>query len=143
MSPAKRPTALSDASYKRRHYFWDVPSGSVVEQVLDPLFWTNVTGKLAAGVLIEVHPEDLAWWALLIVRGVGSREASVAVLQYVNLSSKVSVAIAASPYEVRFINTARRFGVFLKAGGDLVRDEFQVREHAETYIANHMKAMAN
>lgn len=138
---AKRPLALLPAAQYVTPYLIYVPSGTVVEQVCEPTFWANVAKKMRPGDKVEVMPNDMAWWAMLIVRAAGGLEAVVQVLQFETLGH-AEVAARETPYEVRFVNAERKWGVFLRDGGDLVRDEFQVKEHAEKYMANHAKTMA-
>lgn len=138
---AKRPLALMAAEHYARSYMLWVPEGTVIEQVCEAAFWSNVTKKLTRGDKIEVMPNDMTWRAVLIVRAVGRLEAVVQVLQY-DVLGAAAEADAKSPYMVKFVNTDRKWGVFMRDGGALVRDEFQVREHAERYVVNHTKVMA-
>lgn len=138
---AKRPLALMAAEHYTRSYMLWVPEGTIVEQVCEPEFWANVTKKMTRGDKIEVMPNDMTWRAMLIVRAVGRLEAVVQVLQYDVLGAAGDVDND-SPYIVKFVNTDRKWGVFMRAGGALVRDEFQVREHADRYVVNHTKVMA-
>ena len=139
---AKRPlTIMPDTHYRQRHMVW-VPPGTVLEQVCDPAFWSNVTKRLNRADLIEVMPDDMAWRAVLIVRAVGRLEAVVQVVQFDPLGASDGAVPDRSLYEVRFINPDRKWGVFMRSTNELVRDEFQVREHAERYVVNHSKVMA-
>ncbi len=139
---AKRPLALRVAGHFTQTYELWVPEGTVVEQVCEPSFWSNVAKKLRRADKIEVMPNDMAWRALLIVRGQSNIEAIVQVLAYDELGPASDTAMAGAPYEVKFINPERKFGVFRRGTGELLRDEFQTREHAERYLLNHTKLIA-
>jgi hypothetical protein len=139
---AKRPLQLMPSEHYTRSYTQWVPTGTFVEQVCEPAFWSNVAKKLQRGDEIKVMPDDMAWRAVLLVRASGRLESVVQVIAYDVLGAAADISAADVPYEVRFINSDRKWGVFMRNGGELVRDEFQVREQAERYMKNHIKVMA-
>lgn len=142
LPPAKRPLNLLPSSHYNQTYTVWVPNGTVVEQVLEPAVWSNVAKKLIAADEVKVMPFDMTWRALLIVRARSNLEAVVQVLSYDTLGPAADLTLAGSPYEVKFVNADRKWGVFRVGGGDMLRDEFQTREDAERYARNHTKLIA-
>lgn len=138
----KRPLQLLAATHYTQTYAVWVPDGTVLKQVCEPAFWSNVAKRLRRGDKIEVMPNDMAWRALLIVRAAGNLEAVVQALDYDELGPAADLSLTGSPYDVRFVNADRKWGVFRRAGGDMLRDEFQTREDAERYARNHTKLIA-
>jgi len=77
---ALTPTRIKLAEFDRSTYAINPPAGSEFEEVLDPRYWAHLAGQLRVGDVLEVKPDDMSWWALLLVTQVGLVQANVAVL---------------------------------------------------------------
>jgi hypothetical protein len=76
----------AESAYVRR--VATVPSGTTMEQITDPDFWGNYTRtSINVRDIIEVMPDDGAWFAELLVRDKGNVQARVAVLRHIQLDA--------------------------------------------------------
>jgi hypothetical protein len=137
-----KPTKLQIAEHEVVCYYHCPEIDTGLSDVLKSDYWTHVTKSLRVGHRIEVLAADGSWWAMLIVRAVGSHDAVVQELQHVELGSQVEAKVTDSPYEVKWRGPARKFGVLRKEDGEIIRDEFQVKEHAVKWLKNHMRNLA-
>lgn len=120
-----------------------VPQESVsLKDMQKPEYWTHVTLQLRAGYRIEVFAPDGTWWAMLIVRAVGARDAVVGVLNHVKLGEEVDSIPADSPLEVKWKGPHKKFAVLRKADGEILRDELQTKEAAHQWAGNHLRSLA-
>lgn len=137
-----KPTKLDPAEFSVTVYAHTPEIGVDLETLLQPDYWTHVASKLRPGYRIEVLAGDGGWWAMLLVRAVGRHEAIVQCLQHVVLGDAQEVTASDMPYEVKWRGPARKFGIVRKADGEVIKDEFPVRELAAKWLNNHMLSMA-
>lgn len=137
-----KPTKLSLAEHSVVKYYHCADFGETIETVTEPTYWTHVAKSLRTGHHIEIIAADGSWWADLLVRAVGSHDAVVQALQFVELGEPVQAETSESPYEIKWRGPARKFGVIRKADKEVLRDEFDVREKAEKWLKNHMQSLA-
>lgn len=136
-----QPTILQASDYRVACFFHDPAVGETLEDTIAPDYWAHVASRLAAGNRIELLAADGTWWAMLIVRAAGRTDALVQVLQYVPLGAQEST-LDASAYEVKWRGPKRRWGVVRTKDGAVLQDDFAVREAADTWMADHLKALA-
>lgn len=137
-----QPTKLLTAEHSLVVYHHVPEIGATLEDVLKPTYWTHVTRFLRVGHRIEILSADGSWWAMLIVRAVGTHDAVVQDLQSVTLGPAADVTVSDAPYEVKWRGPARKFGVVRIEDSEVIKDEFPVREQAEQWLKNHMKSLA-
>jgi len=137
-----KPTSILAAEHAVVVYFHSPESGVGLDDILKPDYWTHVATRLRPGHRIEVLSDDGTYWAMLIVRAVGKHEAYVQALQHVALGQPAVAAGPESPFEVKWRGPARRFGVIRKTDKEIIKEDFQLREHAELWVKNHMNSMA-
>jgi len=137
-----KPTKLHPAEHAVIVYSHTPEVGVPLEELLKPDYWTHVCPQLRQGYRIEVLAGDGSWWAMLLVRAVGRHEAMVQALSHVVLGEVVEPVVQDIPYEVRWRGPAKKFGVVRKTDGEVMKDEFPVREHAAKWLNNHIQSMA-
>lgn len=138
-----KPTKLFPAEHVVVIYHHTPELGLSLKDILEPSYWVHVAPQLRVGHRIEIMAPDGDWWAMLIVRAVGRTEAVVQELQYVKLGEPTAkVKGEENPYKIVWRGPARKFGIVRKSDKEVVKDEFQVREHAEKWLKNHLKNMA-
>lgn len=137
-----KPTKLFPAEHSVVVYHHNPEFGVSLEDTLKPEYWAHVAKQLRVGHRIEMMASDGSWWAMLIVRAAGSHDAVLQALQHVPLGKAIDPVIEDSPYEVKWRGPSRKFGVVRKEDGEVIKDEFDVREAAAKWMANHMKSLA-
>ena len=133
-----------------RRNIWDViPEASTpFEDVLKPEFWAHVAANLRPWDRIEVRAEDGSYYAELLVQDCGRLWAKVAVLSKVTLSkdaAQVPDIVADVTYSVQWRGPHSKHAVMRERGSgekEVMRDQFETREAAEAWKADHMKALA-
>ena len=137
-----KPTKIFPAEHTVIVYHHSPEFGISLEDCLKPDYWTHVTKSLRVGHRIEILSADGSWWAMLIVRSVGRHDAVVQDLSYVELGEAVEAATEQSPYEIKWRGPAKKFGVVRKSDGEVIHDEFTVKEDAIRWMKNHLKSLA-
>lgn len=138
-----KPTKLHIAEHSVVVYFHAPEFGVSLDDMLKSDYWTHVAPQLRVGHRVEVLSADGSWWAMLIVRAVGRHEAVVQALQHVVLGDAEDIAAEDMPYKVMWRGPAKKFGVVRKSDGEVIRDEFPVKEQAMKWLKNHMQSMAD
>jgi hypothetical protein len=137
--------AFLGAEFARQTFSATPPAGTNIEEVLAPEFWVHVASKLSPRDIIEVVPEDSAYYAKLFVYDSAKLWAKVRKLEYVELHSAASEAAQPSSdvFEVKFTGPAAKWRAFNKTTGQLLtQDSFQTREEAELYVSKYSRDMA-
>jgi hypothetical protein len=134
------PGRMRPAEASWRTYGVLVESHVPSESILEPGFWCHVAAKLRPLDRLEVMDDAGTWLAVLLVRAVGRREASVALLW----SAELRPEIAPSAQGDEAIKP--RWGGFkhkwtVVQGDTMLRQGMGSREEAEIWIRSHLKAL--
>lgn len=79
------PNQLKEANYARTVFAAAPAAGTTKENITNNDYWTHVARKLTPGTILEVLPEDLAFFATLLVLWVGQNVVKVKLLSFVEL----------------------------------------------------------
>ena len=131
---------MDQAEFKRMVHRATPPSGTTLEDVCKPEFWTNVAGRLKHCDHIEVLPEDMAWHATLIVIGKGQLHANVAVLNHVSLGA-ISNEVAGADYVVEWAGPKHLHRVKRSIDGAVVKTGIPTKQEALAH-ARSLEAVA-
>lgn len=131
---------LKAAEYTRREWHAVVPASTTVEDLCTPAYWSHVAGQLRTGDEITVVSEDNSFYVKLFVRFAKRLEASVSLLQKVDLEPAVLTEDIIGEYEVKFRGQRSKWTIM--RGKDVLRDGFESEGQARAYLADHLKAMA-
>lgn len=137
-----KPTKLFPSEHSVVVYHHAPEFGVTIEDLQKPDYWTHVAPQLRQGHRIEVMAGDGSFWAMLLVRAAGRRDAVVGLLQHVKFGGEVEATVDDSPFEVVWRGPARKFSVVRKDDKEVIRDEFAVKEHAVKWMQNHLKSLA-
>lgn len=107
--------------------------------ILDPAYWAHVSAKMRPGDLLQVMPEDLSYFAELIVRDAGNLYAKVAVLHHV-VFNKAEEVKTPEGYEIRWRGPKCKFGVV--RGNDVLKDGFLDKGEAKTWLDDLLRKAA-
>jgi hypothetical protein len=111
--------------------------------LLDPAYWAHVTSKFTPWDHIEARANDGTWWAEYIVLSVDRAFARVALLRKVNLTTP-DVAMSQSEipkaYEVKHRGPHSKWSVIRLSDKQVLFENGALREDAEGWLKNHLKA---
>lgn len=145
VAPALRKIHASrfKAAEHVRNVWAVVPEAGVpFEDMLEPAYWSHVAAKLRGGDVIEVYPEDATYFARLMVRRTARLEAVVSKIEQVVFDAAAEPTIPADTYEAAWKGPHRKWSVVRLADKEIVKDGFENRDGATTWIASHLKALA-
>ena len=122
---------------------WNVvpDDGTLLEDVLERVYWTNVAQKLRPGDILEVHAPDGSYYAELYVRSASRLEASVTPLVVHKFGDEGQEA-GDDGLMVKFRNHVAKWGVIRRVDKFVVRDGFQTQEMANEWLADRRKSKA-
>lgn len=156
--PRAAPTPISKrmtdksfgvASFKYNRYSADLDETQTIEDALDENFWAHVADKIMGqdkanprgiGDIIEIRKRDTAFYAEVIIVGIGKGFVKVHPLR---AYAPADVAEADnSPLTTRWNPGRRCHEVIRKADKTFMHGGFQTKADAVAWIADHVKAMA-
>lgn len=116
--------------------------GTTESDLIEPSYWAHLASRLRAKDRIEVHADDGAWFAELLVLDAGRAYAKVAVLRFIKLEASVPGNELADMqgHEIKHRGHSAQWSVL--RGKDVLRDKFATREQASQWLAAHLRAVA-
>jgi hypothetical protein len=132
--------SLASAEFVRREWRASVPPDTTVEEMIHPGFWGHVAAQLRTGDEITVVAEDNSFYYKFFVRFARRLEASVSLLQRVELEPAAVTDEITAQYEVKFRGQRSKWTIL--RGKDVLRDGFESEGQAKAYLDDHLKAMA-
>jgi hypothetical protein len=133
---------LMGADFARQSFRATPPAGTKIDEMLEPEYWAHVARKFTPYDIVEVVPEDGAFYARLFVASTGKLWAKMIKLECVELTAKKPAAMV-DKYEPKYGGPSAKWRAVHKSDGSLVAsDSFQTREEVEIYIEKLNKEMA-
>lgn len=133
------------AEQSRNVYLAQPAAGTTPEQLLDPEFWTHVSGKLKPNDRIDVRPLDGAFFMELLVLSANRLHARVAPLIHVDLEAvnpeDMESPSASSGYAIRWVNPVAKFRITRLSDRKTVREGFDTRDQAAGHLAEYLQAL--
>ena len=106
-----------------RNFFYVKPTvGTTPEQVVVPIYWTNVAAQLRKGDHIEILTADGGWWAELLVLFANATEARVIILKKVQLMTIPAEQFEVATHQVKWLNETQLWAVLRKADAQVIKD---------------------
>lgn len=131
---------LKLANSSRNIWTYTPPASASLKDLQDPSYWANVTGKLRPLDRIEIVPEDMSYFAELIVLASGRNYAKVKLLQKFDIDEK-EVEADKDEYRIHFV-PSRQFRVTRIRDNKIMQENLQTKEDAATWLAMHRKEVA-
>jgi len=142
-----QPALLRNAEFERTIYTVTPEHGTQFEAMLQPKYWANVAYKFKPGDRIEVTAENGEWYAELMVIACARLWAKVAPLRFVELTEAAPAGEAAAEsdpandYKVGWGGNSAKWRVTRESDKQVLRDKFQTREEAESWLKDYLKAV--
>lgn len=134
-------TKFHQADHKRVTYVAYPAEGTTFEDVLRPEYWAHISNRLRVTDIIEVIPEDMSYYARLIVLLPGRTFAKVALLEKINLSGVDAGAAVDDGYEVK-LRGPRKWSIIRKSDKAIIAEDIDREVDARAKLAEHLKVMA-
>ena len=145
--------SLIGAEFARQAFVAAPPAGTKFDELLEPDYWGHVARKFNPFDIIEVVPEDGAFYAKLIVVNCGKVWAKVQKLEYVDIGFKApsgkvegfaaAIAQTAAEYEVKFAGAAAKWRVVRISDNEVVSKEpLPTRDDAIEFMNSYIKQVA-
>lgn len=133
---------LPEAGFRLANYInnvWSIvpDDGTPFDDLLVPVYWTNVARKFKPGDTIKVHAPDASYYAELYVRSADRLAASVVVLSKMDFDSATEAAAPVDNLIVKFRNHRAGWGVIRISDKTVQKDGFQTRELAEEWLKDY------
>ena len=133
------------AEFARQVFRITSPAGVSIEEIIDPSYWAHVARRLTPYDIIEVVPEDGAFYARLIVVNTGKLFAKVQIIEKIDLNTPVNVtaAIAMNLFDTKYAGPNAKWRVIRKSDNAVVSKEpFGTQQEAEEWLEKNIKDMA-
>ncbi len=131
--------SIIEVEYARKTFMVTPPAGTDLKDMLVHDYWAHVAYKLTPHDIIEIIPEDGAFYARLLVVNCQKLWAKVQVLEMHKIvdSSKVKVA-PTDILEPKYTGPSGKWRVVSKKNGEQVSAEsFQTQDDASSWIEAH------
>lgn len=140
------PTRFQADEFARMTWCARPESTVTPEQVLNPMFWSHVAGRLKPYSEIVIIPEGGAFYLRVLVTGVTKVDAVVVPLEFKDLRGGNAAAPAAptmpsqlEDYELKYINASVKWRVLRKADKQVLQDGLENEKSASDWLKNHLK----
>jgi hypothetical protein len=158
MKPLNAAALYTSADHQRSYFHVEVPNDTLVEDVLKPAFYVNVSGQCRKGTLIDLVSQDglldvqvrvdkvfegiVKVHPRMIYEDKAARKAVLdAFAADANPASTEVQEPAPDGYKVGYNPGRKLFYVQLKANGKKVREDFQTRAQAIAHAKEHAKLL--
>jgi hypothetical protein len=126
-----------------KHNTWSATPdiGTTFEDVLQPDYWAHIATRFRPTDLIEVHPEDGSYFAVLYVRQSDRLWAKVAVVQHVQFEQPAE-AREDNEFTVKHNGRFHKWIVLRNSDREILAKELETRADAERWIDDYRRKVA-
>lgn len=119
-------------------------AGTQYEDVLRPEYWAHVAAKLRQTDELIVTPEDLGWWAHLIVVHTSVATVIVKELLYKDLGAAKNAEIDQGDLTIKWCGPHAKFRIMRKSDGAILieGDQVATRDMADAWVRDYRRALA-
>lgn len=113
------------------------------EALKEPSYWKHVASRLEPYTRLEVVTDDNEYYAEFLVLDSGSNWALVKELLFIELNDKQIIQEAEKQiaFEIAYKGPHRKFAVLRKEDGEIIKDGFQKKEQAATFLQEYVKVI--
>lgn len=134
--------SFSLSEYARQSFVATPPAGTSLDDVLNENYWAHVAKKINPHDIIEIVPEDGAFYAKLIVTSRGSLWARVQKLEHVVLGGVAPAKKPGEDFEIGWAGPSDKWRIVRKEDKLVVSKNFASREDADKWLGEHIKEIA-
>jgi hypothetical protein len=143
MSNALIANRFKPAEFVRASWHATPSADDTPETVMEPKWWVHVGRQMKSGDRIEILPETHAWYAEAVVIDSGDTWGAKIAFVLGPVALVNEAVIEQSPgFEVKWGGPNARFRVVRESDKTVLKENFQTREEAESWVKSHRKALA-
>lgn len=135
-----QPTRLLTQEQAINVYFVTADEGTTIDDVMRPTYWAHVCRQLMPMHEVKVMCADGSWWAHLLVRSVGTTQATMFKLDHRELND-MTVVQSESPFIAKYRGPTHMHCVVRKDNGAVEKTNFNTADEARMWIENQGKAL--
>ncbi len=145
-----QPNQLTQSGFQLSQYARNVwmASPSVTtpfERLLEPDYWAHVAAQLRPMDQIEIYPEDMSYFAKLIVTDIGTGAVRVVpVVNPISLHAKDTQSLKktlSDDFDVKWVSPTLKYGVIRKSDNERLKHGFQDPALAWEWADGHVKTI--
>ena len=145
-----QPEQLTQSGFQLSQYARNVWMASPAvdtpfERIMEPEYWAHVAAQLRPMDQIEIYPEDMSYYALLIVTDTGTGAVRVVpIIHPVNLHKKEMESLKTAlsdDYDVKWVSPTKKYGVIRKEDSERIKAGFKDPASAWLWLDGHVKTM--
>lgn len=141
--PAFHPNRMKLAEQAYRRFRFLVPSGTAVDDLKRPSIWAHVARDWRPNDIVEVMPDDRAWFAECFVLDCGTQYAKLQVLRESKLEAVKVGGLAAVPgHSIEYGGEHEKWRVIRDADRKILKSGHATQGDAFNWLTNHLKALA-
>lgn len=133
------PSRIKLAEFARSVWNVTPEHGTTFEDVCRDEYWQMARNELRVGDRIELIAEDGAWYAELIVLCLKPRGVQVGAIRHVSFEDEAEQGAGSEDFLVKWRSPRSRFAVMRKADGQVLKEGFDQKEEAQSWLADHLK----
>lgn len=149
MPELKKPVSLHRSRFKlaeQDHNIWSVEleNETPLTVVADPAFWAHVSQSLRRGDFIKIFPENLTWFAELIVTDCGNTWAKTQPLRMVELEAAIipEILLENGRYKIDFAGKSEMYRITDNASKKILKSKFKTSLEAQNWLNDYQRSIA-
>lgn len=141
-SPVLDPQRMQLSEFGRQDWVATVEEHVTVEDVQDPVFWSNTSALMKPYDHIEARCEDGSWIADFVVLGCDRNWARVHLKALYKLTTSDVSLTQSLKYEVRWKGPHRQFCVIRLSDQESIQEKCQTKEAAALWLREYERTTA-
>lgn len=149
MPELKKPVSLHGSRFKLAEHdrnVWSVEldNETDVKEIADPGFWAHVAQKLRRGDRIEMYPENLSWFAEMIVSDSGPTWAKVQPLRIVELAAVAipEILLDNGRYKIDFAGKNEMYRITDNSTRKVLKSKCKTSLEAQNWLNDYQRSLA-
>lgn len=123
---------------KNPGYWHCAPDHAAIDDLLQPDYWANFTGKMRRNSTIEVHWADSSQFAELYILDFGRNWASVALIRHIRLERTIAPP-KVDQFQIGHHGPVDQWRIANLSNGSVLKAGFATEEDARKFLAEHLK----
>jgi hypothetical protein len=140
IAAGRKPVRLAEGDHIRHVWVISVAPDVTLDVVRQPEFWSHVAANLSPCDRIEVMPEDMSWFAELMVLEADRVWAKTAVMRFVELAG-ADVDVTGSGFKVEYKGPEKKHCVIRESDKQILQEGIAKKADAQAWIVTHLKTV--
>lgn len=136
------PQGLKGAEFASTTHSATPEAGTPYSRVLEPTYWALVSQNLRPMDEIKVIPQDLAYYAHLLVISVSKMDVFVKEISKVDFEPVKTEESDQGEYLIKYAGPLAKHRIIRKKDNQVLVENISTKEEARRWIAEHEKAIA-